>query len=228
MMDPQQRIFLMEAWRAIEDAGYSISALDNQKCGVFVGCGSGDYMDLMKEQGVVPSAYAFMGNDESILPARISYFLNLKGPSIAVNTACSSSLVALHLACESIRCGTSDMALAGGISVLNTPRVHVLSSRAGMLSTEGQCKAFDNQANGFVPSEGVGVVLLKPLEAALVEGDHIYGVIKGSGINQDGKTNGLTAPSAPSQTALELDVYKQFGIHPLDINTLKRMALVLN
>ncbi|KWX88444.1 hypothetical protein AMQ83_06715 [Paenibacillus riograndensis] len=217
MMDPQQRIFLMEAWRAIEDAGYSISALDNQKCGVFVGCGSGDYMDLMKEQGVVPSAYAFMGNDESILPARISYFLNLKGPSIAVNTACSSSLVALHLACESIRCGTSDMALAGGISVLNTPRVHVLSSRAGMLSTDGQCKAFDNQANGFVPSEGVGVVLLKPLKAALVEGDHIYGVIKGSGINQDGKTNGLTAPSAPSQTALELDIYKQFGIDPSDI-----------
>ncbi|MCY9109397.1 SDR family NAD(P)-dependent oxidoreductase [Bacillus atrophaeus] len=218
MIDPQQRLFLMEAWRALEDAGYSQQALQNQKCGVFVGCGSGDYMDMMKEHDIPPSAYQFMGNDESILPARISYFLNLKGPSLAINTACSSSLVAVHLACESIRAGTSDMALAGGISILNTPRVHVLASRAGMLSPEGQCKAFDNSANGFVPSEGVGVVVLKPIKKAIADGDHIYGVIKGSGINQDGKTNGITAPSAPSQTALELEVYKKYQINPADIS----------
>ena len=218
MIDPQQRLFLMEAWRALEDAGYSQQTLQNQKCGVFVGCGSGDYMDMMKEHGIPPSAYQFMGNDESILPARISYFLNLKGPSLAINTACSSSLVAVHLACESIRAGTSDMALAGGISILNTPRVHVLASRAGMLSPDGQCKAFDNSANGFVPSEGVGVVVLKPINKALADGDHIYGVIKGSGINQDGKTNGITAPSAPSQTALELEVYKKYQINPADIS----------
>ncbi|MBB6023619.1 acyl transferase domain-containing protein/acyl carrier protein [Paenibacillus sp. JGP012] len=217
MIDPQQRVFLMESWKAIEDGGYSIADLEHSKCGVFVGCGSGDYMNLMKEHGVSPSAYAFMGNDESIMPARISYFLNLKGPSLAINTACSSSLVALHVACESIWAGTSEIALAGGVSVLNTPRVHILSSRAGMLSADGQCKAFDQRADGFVPSEGVGVVLLKPLEAALADRDHIYGVIKGSGINQDGRSNGITAPSAPSQTELELDVYRKFGIRASDI-----------
>lgn len=217
MIDPQQRVFLMESWKAIEDGGYSIADLEHSKCGVFVGCGSGDYMNLMKEHGVSPSAYAFMGNDESIMPARISYFLNLKGPSLAINTACSSSLVALHVACESIWAGSSEIALAGGVSVLNTPRVHILSSRAGMLSADGQCKAFDQRADGFVPSEGVGVVLLKPLEAALADRDHIYGVIKGSGINQDGRSNGITAPSAPSQTELELDVYRKFGIRASDI-----------
>lgn len=217
-IDPQQRLFLMEAWRALEDAGYSEIDSETNKCGVFVGCGSGDYMDVIKESNAAPSAYAFMGNDESILPARISYFLNLKGPSIAINTACSSSLVAVHSACESIRAGTSDMALAGGISILNTPRVHVLASRAGMLSPDGQCKAFDNNANGFVPSEGVGVVVLKRLEDALDDGDRVYGVIKGSAINQDGQTNGITAPSAPSQTKLELDVYNNYDINPAHIS----------
>lgn len=217
-IDPQQRLFLMEAWRALEDAGYTEIDSETHKCGVFVGCGSGDYMDVIKEHNASPSAYAFMGNDESILPARISYFLNLKGPSIAINTACSSSLVAVHLACESIRTGTSDMALAGGISILNTPRVHVLASRAGMLSPDGQCKAFDNNANGFVPSEGVGVVVLKRLEDALNDGDHIYGIIKGSAINQDGQTNGITAPSAPAQTELELDVYNNYQINPAHIS----------
>ncbi|MGI6668749.1 MAG: SDR family NAD(P)-dependent oxidoreductase [Acetivibrionales bacterium] len=214
MMDPQQRLFLMEAWKAIEDAGYSDISMSGKRCGVFVGCGPGDYADGMKKNKVKPEAYAFMGNDESILASRISYFLNLKGPSVAVNTACSSSLVAVHLACESIRCGTSDIALAGGAAVLTTPGLHVMASRAGMLSPDGKCKAFDNDANGFVPGEGIGVVVLKKYEDAVKDGDHIYAVIKGSGINQDGKTNGITAPSAQSQTELELEVYKRCNISP--------------
>ncbi len=218
LMDPQQRIFLMETWRALEDAGYSDKELADKKCGVFVGCGPGDYDGLLEKYGVAPEAYAFMGNDESILAARASYFLNLKGPSVAVNTACSSSLVAIHLACESIMCGTSEIAVAGGVALLVTPRLYILGSRAGMLSPDGKCKAFDNSANGFVPGEGVGVVVLKSLEDALKDGNHIYGVIKGTGINQDGKTNGITAPSAPSQTALELEVYRKYGINPANIS----------
>ncbi|MEK1831002.1 polyketide synthase [Priestia megaterium] len=148
----------------------------------------------------------------------MSYLLNLKGPSISINTACSSSLVALHLACESIHNRTSEMALAGGVSIMNTPDSYILTSQAGMLSADGRCRAFDQRANGFVPSEGVGIVMLKSLEAALEDGDHIYGVITGSGINQDGKTNGITAPSAPSQTALEQEVYDRYEINPETIS----------
>ncbi|MGV7002864.1 beta-ketoacyl synthase N-terminal-like domain-containing protein, partial [Priestia megaterium] len=217
-MDPQQRLFLEEAWKAIEDAGYSNVELKGKKCGVFVGCAPGDYRRKMGEYNISPEAYSFMGNNEAILASRISYLLNLKGPSISINTACSSSLVALHLACESIHNRTSEMALAGGVSIMNTPDSYILASQAGMLSADGRCRAFDQRANGFVPSEGVGVVMLKSLEAALEDGDHVYGVITGSGINQDGKTNGITAPSAPSQTALEQEVYDRYEINPETIS----------
>ncbi|MGV7003195.1 type I polyketide synthase, partial [Priestia megaterium] len=217
-MDPQQRLFLEEAWKAIEDAGYSNEELRGKKCGVFVGCLSGDYQKDMEKNNILPETYSFVGNNEAILASRISYLLNLKGPSISINTACSSSLVALHLACESIHNRTSEMALAGGVSIMNTPDSYILTSQAGMLSADGRCRAFDQRANGFVPSEGVGVVMLKSLEAALEDGDHIYGVITGSGINQDGKTNGITAPSAPSQTALEQEVYDRYEINPETIS----------
>jgi acyl carrier protein len=172
-MDPQQRLFLEEAWKALEVAGYSDRELEGKKCGVFVGCGVGDYRVNFERSNAQAEADAFIGNNESILASRISYFLNLKGPSIALNTSCSSSLVAVHLACESIQCGTSDMALAGGVSLLTTPAFHIMASRAGMLSPDGRCKTFDNNANGFVPGEGVGAVVLKSLKAALRDGDHI-------------------------------------------------------
>lgn len=217
MMDPQQRIFLMEAWRALEDAGYSDRKAENSRCGVFVGCGSGDYINRMKESNIAPEAYAFMGNNDSILASRISYFLNLKGPSIAVNTACSSSLVAIHLACESIKSGTSDIAIAGGVAILTTPGLHLMASRAGMLSPDGACKSFDDKANGFVPGEGAGAVILKRLDAALRDGDNIYCTIKGTGINQDGRTNGITAPNGVSQTAIEVEVYEKYEINPESI-----------
>ncbi len=218
LMDPQQRVFLQTAWHAFEDAGYARRDLEGAKCGVFVGCSEGDYISLVKAGVEETESVALTGSASSILPARVSYFLNLKGPSLAVNTACSSSLVALELACESLWTGASDLAMAGGVSVLATPELHRSSGAAGMLSPDGRCKTFDDSGNGFVPAEGVGAVVLKPLARALEEGDHIYAVIKGIGTNQDGKTNGITAPSATSQTALEREVYEKFNLPPESIS----------
>ena len=212
-MDPQQRLFLEESWKALEDAGYSSQDLSGTKCGVFAGTTASDYIYRFKEQRPVDS-FAFMGNAASILAARISYFLNLKGPSLAIDTACSSSLVAIHLACQSIRAGECSMALAGGVFIETTPDFHIMTAKTGMLSPNGLCKTFDDGADGFVPCEGVGALVLKRYSDAVRDGDVIYGVILGSGINQDGKTNGITAPSTLSQTQLELDVYEGAGINP--------------
>ncbi|MCG6894425.1 MAG: SDR family NAD(P)-dependent oxidoreductase, partial [Desulfobacteraceae bacterium] len=212
--DPQQRLFLQECWTALEDAGYVGRIASGLRCGVFAGVSPGDYQMRMQAPGVSSGASTFWGNAGSILAARISYFLNLKGPSIAIDTACSSSLVAIHLGCRSILSGECDMALAGGVFVATTPMFHILASNAGMLSPEGLCKTFDAGADGFVPGEGVGLVVLKSLSTAIADRDHIYGVIKGSGVNQDGKTNGITAPSTLSQTDLEVSVYRESGIHP--------------
>ncbi|WXB19735.1 SDR family NAD(P)-dependent oxidoreductase [Pendulispora albinea] len=214
LTDPQHRLFLMEAWRAFEDAGYSGQQLDGSRCSVFVGCASGDYKNLLKESRVPLEGYTFMGNDASILAARIAYYLNLRGPSMAIDTACSASLVAVHLACEALREGKCDLALAGGVAVLVTPELHILGSKAGMLSPRGKCRPFDDGADGFVPGEGVGALVLKRLDRALADGDHVHGVIRASAINQDGKTNGITAPSGPSQTSLELETYRRFDIDP--------------
>jgi len=218
LMDPQQRIFLMEAWKAVENAGYSNKSLEGIKCGVFVGCRPGDYTKILERSGIVPDLYAFTGNDESVLPGRISYFLNLKGPGIAVHTACSSSAVAIHLACESIASGSCQVALAGGVAVYSTPSLQELLSNSGMISPDGKCKTFDQNANGFALGEGAGVLVLKSVEKAVEDGDHIYGVICGYGINHDGKTNGITAPSASSQLALQEEVYERFSISPEDIS----------
>lgn len=215
--DPQQRIFLEECWYAFEDAGYTVEDLSGIACGVYAGIGGSDYLETSKTEGL-GEAQSLWGNESSILPARISYFLNLKGPSIAINTACSSSLVALHLAAQSILSGENKIAIAGGAFIANTPGFYISASRAEMLSKSGVCRTFDNHADGFVPGEGVGALLLKPLKDAIYEGDHIYGVIKGSGINQDGRTNGITAPSVLSQISLEEKVYREFSINPESIS----------
>ena len=214
LMDPQQRLFLEEAWHAFEDAGYSPQALDGMKCGVFVGCGAGDYQYRLKDAGLASESYAMMGQSSSILAARIAYFLNLNGPCLSIDTACSSSLVAIDQACQGLRNGSCELALAGGVMVLTTPGLHILSSKNGMLAKDGKCKTFDQSADGFAMGEAVGAVILKPLEKAMADGDEIYAVIKGSGVNQDGRTNGITAPNGPSQTALEAEVYRRAGIHP--------------
>ncbi len=217
-MDPQQRIFLEECWKALENAGYSDTELSNKKCGVFVGAAQGDYTKKLGKTRSLNTAEAFSGVSTSILAARISYLLNLKGPSMAIDTACSSSLVALHLACLSILNGECDMALAGGIRLMFTPSLFLQTSKMEMLSKSGNCYAFDHRADGTIMSEGCGVVVLKPLRKAIEDRDYIYGVIKGTGTNQDGKTNGITAPSAQSQSQLERDVYDRYGINPRDIS----------
>ncbi|BCJ93986.1 hypothetical protein acsn021_15550 [Anaerocolumna cellulosilytica] len=218
LMDPQQRLFLQEAWKALEDAGFSEEYLNEKKCGVFVGCNESYYMQHIEACGVPKSNYVFTGNTLPILSARISYLLNLRGPSVVVTTACSSSLVAVHQAIRSIMAGDSDIVIAGGVNVFPTPYFHTLGSSTGMFSYQDECRPFDDKADGFIPAEGVGVIVLKKLEKAREDGDHIYGVIAGMGINQDGKSNGITAPSAPSQAALEYEVYKNYHINPEDIS----------
>ncbi|TQV86003.1 SDR family NAD(P)-dependent oxidoreductase [Aliikangiella coralliicola] len=218
-MEPQQRVFLQACWHTIEDAGYNAQALSGSRCGVFVGCAAGDYNLLSREQQI--SAQGFTGGAASILGARISYFLNLQGPCLSIDTACSSSLVAIANACDSLNSAGSDLALAGGVYVMAGPDMHIKSSQAGMLSTDGRCFAFDQRANGFVPGEGVGVVMLKRLADAERDQDIIQGVIKGWGVNQDGKTNGITAPNADSQTRLQQEVYDKFKIDPANIQLIE-------
>ncbi|OKP85081.1 hypothetical protein A3844_17655 [Paenibacillus helianthi] len=214
MMDPQQRLILEECWKAMEDAGYQEKELSDKAVGVYIGGRPGDYVQLIRDRQLPHDHYTTMGNDNAILSARISYYLNLKGPCITVDTACSSSLTAIHLACSDIAAGESEMAFAGGVSVMSSPALYYQSSSMGMFSPDGQCKAFDNEANGMVPGEGVGIVILKSLDRALEDGDHIYGVIVASGINQDGKTNGITAPSAASQQQLIRNLYAKYKLDP--------------
>ncbi|WP_230646931.1 beta-ketoacyl synthase N-terminal-like domain-containing protein, partial [Bradyrhizobium sp. Leaf401] len=217
LMDPQQRLLLEECWRAIEDAGYREEDVAGHSVGVFVGVRHGDYQELLKERGQSSSAHALLGNDVAVAGARIAYYLNLRGPAISIDTACSSSLVAVHLACQSLRSGECEMALAGGVSLMCSPSRHIAESRAGMLSPDGRCKAFDDSANGFVQGEGVGVVVLKPLAQAIADSDQIYGVVLASAVNQDGRSNGITAPSMSSQLDLVGGLYRSSQINPESI-----------
>jgi acyl transferase domain-containing protein/acyl carrier protein/ubiquinone/menaquinone biosynthesis C-methylase UbiE len=214
VMAPQQKLFLQETWRALEDAGYSDRDLHEKKCGIFVGCSSGDFLIKLREKEIKPNTHYLTGNDSAILASRIAYHLNLRGPAIAIDAACSSSLAALHLAIQSLASGTCDIAAAGGVMVYTTPFFHAVAGASGMLSPDNKCKSFDDNANGYVPGEGVGALVLKPLRTALQDRDHIYGLIKGSGMNHNGKTIGITAPSAASQSALQREVYHRYNIHP--------------
>jgi acyl transferase domain-containing protein len=210
-IDPQHRLFLQESYRAIEDAGYS-GNMGNRKCGVYLGISTYEYALLLSQSGVLTTPMT--SNSQAIAAARIAYYLNLKGPAIAIDTACSSSLVAIHLACQGLQSGETDMALAGGVSAWLTPGTYVSLGKSGGLSSVGQCKAFDDSADGIVLSEGVGAVVLKRLKDAQKDNDIIHGVILGSGINQDGRTNGMTAPSVLSQYELERSVYEKYKIDP--------------
>ncbi|MFC3051558.1 SDR family NAD(P)-dependent oxidoreductase [Kordiimonas pumila] len=213
-MDPQQRLFLEEAWKTLEHAGHAGGDIIGSECGVFVGCSHGDYHELF---GGDAPGQAFWGNTSSLIPARISYWLDLKGPAVAIDTACSSSLVAVHTACRSIWDGECNMALAGGVFVQSGPRFYRSANQAQMLSPSGNCAAFGEMADGIVPGEAVASVLLRPLSEALADGDTVYGVIIGSGTNQDGATNGITAPSAKSQEKLIRKVQTEYNIDPASI-----------
>ncbi len=214
LMDPQQRVFLEEAWNAVEDAGYSDSTLAEMKCGVFVGATHGDYRKIMERSGAGNHAYAFTGLNTFVLTGRVSYVLNITGPNMAIDTACSSSLVAISQACQSITDGDCEMAIAGGVRLMLEPDLHIQTSKLDMLSTDGKVRSFGKDAKGLVLSEGVGVVILKPVEKAIKDKDHIYGVIRAWGVNQDGKTNGITSPSAQSQEKLISGIYEKFSIRP--------------
>ena len=207
-MDPQQRLLLEEAWICLEQSGYSPSHLSGKRCGVFVGVAAGDYSHNLDEVDILH----YMGNATDAFAGRLSYLLNLTGPSMAINTGCSSSLVALANGCDSLVLGHSDIALAGGVRVFSTEMTHQMMGEAEMLSTQGHCYSFDQRADGTIPSEGVGVVLLKRLQDAKRDGDQILAVLKGWGVNQDGKTNGLTVPSGDSQTKLITEIYQKYGI----------------
>lgn len=218
-MDPQQRMLLRAAWEALEDGGVTLDRIEGSATGVFVGISTNDYAWLQStptdHSGI--DVWSSTGGVASIAANRISYCLNLRGPSVAVDTACSSSLVAVHLACQSLRNGECTVALAGGVNALLLPGPFISFSRGGMLSPDGRCKAFDARANGFVRAEGVGVVVLKPLAAALASGDLIYAVIRGTAVNQDGKTNGITVPNAVSQVALVREACRVAGVSPRDV-----------
>lgn len=213
-MDPQQRLLLEEAWSALESAGYANKSVDGLKVGTFIGCSPGDYQDKLIEHDVPFDAQSFWGTSPAVTSARLAYLLNLKGPGMAIDTACSSGLLGVNMACQSLWLGECQMAVAGGSFLSVTPKFYLMSGNAGMLSPTGQCHTFDQDADGFVPGEAVVALVLKPLEDAVRDRDPICGVIKGIGANQDGRTNGLTAPSSISQCQLETEVYEKFQINP--------------
>jgi amino acid adenylation domain-containing protein len=214
LMDPQQRILLEETWNAIEDSGHAPSDFSNNVCGVYVGAMNADYRELLREANQAADSHELFGNALSSLAGRLSYFLNLKGPSLVVDTACSSSAVALHLACAALKTGEIDFALAAGITIHLSRREHGLMAHAGMLARDGRCKTFDDSADGFVPSDGVVVFVLRRLRDAVRDGDNVYGVIRRCAVNQDGKTNGLTAPNPLAQSALQTQIFSKSGVSP--------------
>ncbi|KAF1677376.1 hybrid non-ribosomal peptide synthetase/type I polyketide synthase [Bacillus sp. SKDU12] len=211
-MDPNQRLFLQSAWHAIEDAGYAGDSINGSRVGVYAGYSKVgyDYERLLSANYPDELHQYIVGNLPSVLASRIAYFLNLKGPAVTVDTACSSSLVAVHMACKSLISGDCEMALAGGI------RTSLLPMRIGldMESSDGYTKTFSKDSDGTGSGEGAAAVLLKPLQDAVRDGDHIYGVIKGSAMNQDGTTAGITAPNPASQTEVIETAWKDAGIAP--------------
>ena len=218
-MDPQQRLLLEVAWEGLEDAGLRLDRISGSRTAVFVGISSFDYSVLQtsfRDRGEI-DVYSNTGGSLSIAANRISYCFDFRGPSAAVDTACSSALVAVHLACRSIWQDGCPMALAGGVNVLLLPDWYVGFCRMGMLSPEGRCRAFDAGASGFVRSEGAGIVALKPLAQALADGDRVYAVIRGTAMNQDGRTPGMTVPSQEAQEALLRQAYRDARVAPATI-----------
>jgi polyketide synthase PksN len=217
MMDPQQRLFIETVWRAVEDSGHKLADLSGTRTGLFVGVSSQDYVDVLAANRSSLDGYSASGNSHSILANRVSYLLNLRGPSAPIDTACSSSLIALHRAIESIHAGNCDMAIVGGVQVMLTPVAHISLSAAGMLSTDGKCKTFSKDANGYVRGEGVGAVFIKPLARAEADGDPVYAVIRGSAENHGGRVTNLTAPNPKAQAELLTEAYDRAGIDPATV-----------
>ena len=223
MLDPQHRLLLETAWRAVEHSGTAPTALANTNTGVFVGLATHDYLGMASGELTFPEIEAYMaiGTSNAAAAGRISYRLGLQGPSVAVDTACSSSLVAIHQACQALRLGECDLALAGGANVLLTPATMITFSHAHMLAPDGRCKTFDAAADGYVRGEGCGVIVMKRLEDAIRDGDRIRAVIRGSAINQDGASGGLTVPNGGAQQRVIADALKRSGLVPADVDYLE-------
>lgn len=220
-MDPQQRMLLELAWEAMEDAGVLPSSLRGSQCGVFLGVASLDYSYRIADDLAAIDASTATGNTSSIASNRLSYVFDLHGPSMSLDTACSSSMVAFHQACQSIRSGETNMALAGGISLHLHPYGFIIFSKASMLSPTGRCQVFDEAGNGYVRSEGAGVFLLKDYDQAVADGDNIIAVVAGSAVNTDGHKSGLTVPNPSAQIDLMRRAYQQAGIAPDEIDYLE-------
>ena len=217
-LDPQQRLLLEVSWEAIEYAGQNPQDLNGSQTGVFIGICSNDYSQkIFAQDPETIDAYVASGNVHSTASGRLSYILGLLGPSLAIDTACSSSLVSIHLACSSLRKQECNLALAGGVNLLISPNGSIAFSKARMLSFDGRCKTFDASANGFVRGEGCGIIVLKRLSDAVADQDNILAVIRGTAINQDGHTSGLTVPNGPSQQAVIRKALENGGVEPADI-----------
>ncbi|MEH2065681.1 MAG: type I polyketide synthase [Nostoc sp.] len=217
-MDPQQRLMLELTWSCIEDAGYAPSQLSGSSVGVFIGVCNYDYDILQNGYKRDTDGHTGTGTWACMIPNRISYFFNFHGPSIPVDTACSSSLVALHQAINALKQEECKTALVGGVSIFCTPTRYIQMSQLGMLSPQGQCRTFDNQADGYVRGEGAGVILLKPLAQAIEDKDQIYGVIKGSAVNHGGKARTLTSPNVYAQAQVLCAAYTKANIAPNTIS----------
>ncbi len=218
-MDPQQRLLMKVAWEALENAGHAPEKLVSSATGVFVGVAAFDYtqMQLQHLPASDIDAYLATGSSHSVCSGRLSYFLGLQGPSISLDTACSSSLVSVHLACQSLRSRECDMALAGGVNLIIIPELLINFSKSHMMAADGRCKTFDARADGFVRGEGAGLVVLKRLSDALANNDNILAVIRGSAINQDGRSSGLTAPNGPSQQAVIRQALRNAAVAPHEV-----------
>ncbi|MDP1908498.1 MAG: polyketide synthase, partial [Hyphomicrobium sp.] len=201
LMDPQHRLFLTCVWKLIEGAGHAPSSLAGRKVGLFLGINLQDYADLANRAGAVDPAQ-LTGLGHAFCANRLSFLLDIHGPSQVIDTACSSSLVALHRAVQCIRHEGCEMAIAGGANLMLTPTQHILFSRVGMLAPDGRCKTFSRAANGYARAEGVGAVLLKRLDLAERDGDTILGVVRGSAENHGGQASSLTAPNPRAQARL--------------------------
>ncbi len=219
-MDPQQRLFLEVAWEALEDAGITPSAIRGSQTSIFVGMTTNDYSltfaGKLRPEEIDP--HIPFGNASNFAAGRLAYFLGVHGPALVVDTACSSSLVSIHLACESLRRRESDQALAAGVNLILTPDNSIACSRWGMLSPDGRCKTFDADANGYVRSEGCGVVVLKRLSDAVRDRDRVLAVVRGSAVNQDGPSSGQTVPSGPAQQDLMRQALAASRLEPFDID----------
>ncbi|MEM9274505.1 MAG: beta-ketoacyl synthase N-terminal-like domain-containing protein [Cyanobacteria bacterium P01_F01_bin.143] len=202
-LDPQQRLLLEVSWEALENAAISADQIKSSQTGVFIGISATDYWHqlLSRKQSEI-DAYLTTGNTHSLASGRLSHFYNFTGPSISLDTACSSSLVAVHLAIKSLRSRECNLALVGGVNRLISPKVSINFSQAKMLSPDGRCQTFDEAANGFVRSEGCGIVVLKRLSDAIADRDNIRAVLLGSAVNQDGRTSSITTPNSLSQQAV--------------------------